>query len=110
MAMLLTDRTLAAAPEGVPGSVLVRLSGPLTAATAGAARTRFQECADRGDRSVVVDLLGVSALDACGVAALLDGQRRLVAHGGGMALRVNRIVSHALKASGTIAVFQVYGG
>jgi anti-anti-sigma factor len=110
MAMLLTDDMRTAAADGLSGPVRVRLSGPLTAATAGAARTRLRECADRGDRSVVVDLLGVSALDACGVAALLDGQRRLVAHGGGMALRVNGIVSHALKASGTIAVFQVYSG
>ena len=108
--MVLTDGTLAAAPDGVPGSVRVRLSGPLTAATAAAARIRFHECAARGDRSVVVDLQAVSALDASGVAALLDGQRRLVAYGGGMALRINRVVGRALKASGTIAAFQVYSG
>ncbi|MGH7356331.1 MAG: hypothetical protein ACRELS_17375 [Candidatus Rokuibacteriota bacterium] len=49
-------------------------------------------------------------LDACGVAALLYGQRALDAEGGRLVLRANRMMAWALKESGTVPAFELWNG
>ena len=80
------------------------LGGELTAATAGEPATA------RGETKVILDLQAVAAMDACGVAALLYGQRALDAEGGRLVLRANRIVARVLMESGTIPAFEIWNG
>ena len=96
----------------VPPDELVRarFGGELTAATAGRLRGLFRAAVERGDTKVILDLQAVTAMDACGVAALLYGQRALDAEGGRLMLRANRIVAWALKESGTIPAFEIWNG
>ncbi len=85
----------------------LRLQGAITAGTSQRVRRRFQEHAEH-EAGLLVDLQGVTALDATGVAALLGAQRAVRRHEHGvLVLRPNRIVSEALKHSGTITAFQV---
>jgi anti-anti-sigma factor len=91
------------APDGLPQ---LRLTGPLTAATAPMLRARVQDALARGESRLLVDLQGVTGLDAAGIAALLDAHRQLQARTGGtLVLRTNPIVCRALKETGTITVF-----
>jgi len=99
------DRATPAAegPEGLPR---LRLTGPLTAATAPLLRARVREAVAQGQARLLVDLESVTGLDAAGLAALLDAHRLLQARTGGtLVLRANPIVCRALKETGTIAVF-----
>ena len=59
-------------------------------------------------RPVVVDLEAVTAIDAGGIAALLNRQRAIEAAAGRMFLRLNPMVTWALKRSGTIAAFRLW--
>lgn len=89
----------------------LRFEGPLTAATAPRVRALIRERALRGDVRLLVDLQAVTALDAAGLAALLDGQRIVESYAeGALVLRPNRIVRQALKESGTIAAFALWNG
>lgn len=90
--------------------VRARFGGELTAATAGRLRSLFRESVGRRETKLILDLQAVTALDACGVAALLYGQRALDAEGGRLVLRANRIVARALKESGTIPAFEIWNG
>jgi anti-anti-sigma factor len=87
----------------------LRLHGPITAATSRRVRQLFQEHADH-EAGLLVDLQGVTALDATGVAALLEAQRAVRREHGVMVLRPNQIVSDALRHSGTISAFVLWNG
>jgi anti-anti-sigma factor len=100
---------LAVAPR--PGSSHLRVDGPLTAATAPALRARVREAARQGRTLTAIDLQAVTALDAAGIAALLDARRVLEAQTGGtLVLRANRLVCRALRDTGTIVAFALWTG
>lgn len=89
----------------------LRFTGPLTAATAPALRRRVRHALASGHARLVIDLQAVTALDAAGIAALLDAHRTLLAQTGGtLVLRANALVCRALKDSGTIAAFALSHG
>jgi len=89
----------------------VRLTGPLTAATASTVGARVRQAIAGGQARLVLDLQAVTALDAAGIAALLDVRRTLLARAGGtLVLRTNGIVCRALKGSGTITAFALSNG
>ncbi len=98
-------------PQAGAGDDLVhlRLGGPLTTATAQRVRNLIRGYAKLGDVRLLVDLEAVPAIDASGIAALLDGLKVIEAHERGiMVLRVNKTVSRALKESGTISAFRLW--
>jgi anti-anti-sigma factor len=100
----------AAAPAPT-GLERLHVRGALTAATAPALRARVRDVAGRGLARMELDLQAVTALDAAGVAALLDARRVLEAQTGGtLVLRANRLVCRALRTTGTIAVFALWTG
>jgi anti-sigma B factor antagonist len=95
-------------PEGLPR---LRVAGALTAATAPALRARVRDAVGRGHARMVIDLQAVTALDAVGIAALLDARRVLEARTGGtLVLCANRVVCRALKETGTITAFALWTG
>ncbi len=99
--------------DGVPRAagelVHLRLRGPLTVSTAPRLRDLICAYTAAADRRLLVDLEGVTAVDASGIAALLDGQRAVAATpAGGMFLRLNPTVTRALKRSGTLPAFRVW--
>jgi len=99
------------AAEALDGLPRVRFAGPLTAGTASTLRARMRHALARAEAGIVVDLQAVTALDAAGIAALLDARRSLRAQAGGtLVLRANAIVCRALKESGTIAAFALSSG
>lgn len=99
----------AAALDGV---ACLRLAGPLTAATAPSLRARVcQAVHDYREARLLIDLQAVTAVDAAGVAALLEAQRILAAQTGGtLVLRANAVVCRALRDTGTIASFALWNG
>ena len=93
------------------GLTHLRLAGPLTAATSAGARQTLRESAHRSEFRLLVDLQDVTALDASGIAALLDGRRAIEGHAQGvMLLRANGLVIRALKQTGTLGVFDFSTG
>jgi anti-anti-sigma factor len=89
----------------------MRLAGPITAATSAGAREALRESARRSDFKLLVDLQDVTALDASGVAALLEGRREIDGHAeGAMVLRANRLVIRALRQTRTLGVFDFCAG
>jgi anti-sigma B factor antagonist len=89
----------------------LRVDGALTAATAPALRARVRDAAGQGRARMELDLQAVTALDAAGVAALLDARRVLEAQTGGtLVLRTNGLVCRALRITGTIAAFALWTG
>jgi anti-anti-sigma factor len=88
----------------------VRLEGRLTALEAPALRAAIRDCAGR--RLVIIDLRDVTAVDAAGLAALLDGRRMVEGEhpGSTLLLRVGAVVRRALQVSGTIGAFQIARG
>lgn len=97
------------AARALAGFTRVRLRGPITATTAHTVRALIRGALRLDDVKVLVDLQAVTALDVSGIAALLEGGRMVAARdGGSMVLRVNRIVSRALKESGTVSAFRVW--
>ena len=103
------QRTAAAdAPDGLPR---LRLTGPLTAATASVLPMRVREAVQQGQARLLVYLEGVTGLDAAGLAALLDAHRLFAARTGGtLVLRANPTVCRALRETGTISLFTVTTG
>lgn len=110
---------LVAAGSDTPGPVRgpgdrqesVRLWGALTAATAVEIRERIRRCARRKPARLLIDLESVRAIDAAGVATLLDAQRAMgIGDAGLVVLRVNATVRRALKESGTIEAFTFWNG
>ena len=101
----------AAVQEGVAGLGQLRLTGPLTAVTAPALRSRVSEAVRHGQVHMVIDLQAVTALDTAGIAALLEARRVLEAQPSGtLVLRANAVVCRALKDTGTIAAFALWTG
>jgi anti-sigma B factor antagonist len=99
------------AVEALEGLTRLRLTGPLTAATAPQLRSRVRDALRRSGPRLMMDLQAVTGLDAAGLAALLDARRLLHARTGGtLVLRANAIVCRALKESGTIAAFALLHG
>jgi anti-anti-sigma factor len=96
------------APQGL---VRLRLAGALTAVTAPSLRTRVREEARQGQSRMLIDLQAVTAVDAAGIAALLEARRVLEAQPGGtLVLRANDVVCRALRDTGTIAAFALWTG
>jgi anti-anti-sigma factor len=105
------DRRPQAANALVKGLTHLRLAGPITAATSAEARETLRQSARRSDFKLLVDLEDVTALDASGVAALLDGRREIDGHAQGiMMLRANGLVIRALKQTRTLGAFDLYIG
>jgi anti-anti-sigma factor len=104
------ERTdLDAGARELDGFVRLRLRGPITAARAAEVRDFIRRCVAAGDTRVLIDLQAVTALDACGIAVLLEGTKRVaLEENGALVLLVNRTVSRALKASGTVSAFRVW--
>ena len=104
----------AASPHDVPaanGLGRLRLAGPLTAVTAPSLRTRVREVARQGQIRMLIDLQAVTAVDAAGIAALLEARRVLEAQPGGtLVLRANDVVCRALRDTGTITAFALWTG
>jgi anti-anti-sigma factor len=97
-----------APPQGL---FRLRLAGPITAATSAGAREALRESARRSDFKLLVDLQDVTALDASGVAALLEGRREIDGHAQGvMVLCANRLVIRALRQTRTLGVFDLCAG
>jgi|RhiMetdeSRZDD1v2_1073273.scaffolds.fasta_scaffold10096_7 anti-anti-sigma factor len=97
------------APAGV---ACLRVAGPLTAVTAPGFRARVRQAVDDyGQARLLIDLNGVTAVDAAGIAALLDARRVLEAQTGGtLVLRANAVVCRALRDTGTYAAFALWNG
>ncbi len=105
------DRQAPLTSQALDGLTRLRLTGPLTAATAPQLRAQVRDAMDRGRARLMVDLQAVTGLDAAGVAALLHARRTLHAQAGGtLVLRANAIVCRALKDSGTITAFALSNG
>jgi anti-anti-sigma factor len=104
--------TTPAGASALDGVARLRLIGPLTAVTAPSLRARIRQAAqDYGEGRLLIDLHAVTAIDAAGVAALLEARRVLEAQTGGtLALRANDVVCRALKDTGTIAAFALLTG
>ncbi len=68
------------APDGE--HTTVRVAGELDMATAPLLVAEIVALVERRHQHVVVDLAGVTFCDAAGLAAVLDGRRRLAGHGG----------------------------
>jgi anti-anti-sigma factor len=95
----------------VKGLTHLRLAGPITAATSARTREALRESARRSDFKLLVDLQDVTALDASGIAALLEGRRAIDGHAQGvMVLRANGLVIRALKQTRTLSAFDVCVG
>lgn len=94
------------------GVTCLRLAGPLTAVTAPSLRARVRQAVDDyGEARLLIDLHGVTAIDAAGIAALLDARRVLETQTGGtLVLRANAVVCRALKDTGTYAAFALWNG
>jgi len=98
------------APTG-NGLERLRLAGPLTAVTAPDLRARIREAVAGGRTRLMIDLQGVTALDASGIAALLEARRVLEAQPSGtLVLCANAVVCRALKDTGTITAFALSPG
>jgi anti-sigma B factor antagonist len=100
-----------AADRATTGPERLRLAGPLTAVTAPALRAQIRQAVADGRTRLVIDLRAVTALDAAGIAALLEARRVLEAQPSGtLALRANDVVCRALKDTGTITAFALWTG
>lgn len=99
-------------PRVVPAApplARLRVGETLTAATAPGLRAMLRSYADQGCVRLLVDLEAVAAIDAAGLAALLDGRNLLEGRpGGALLLRLNPAMRGALQRSGTIDAFRVW--
>ncbi|MGH2399219.1 MAG: STAS domain-containing protein [bacterium] len=110
-AMALQEREERVSDDALDGLTRLRLSGPLTAATAPQLRALLGKAAAESAPRLLLDLQAVTAVDAVGVAALLNVRRLVAAQERGvMVLRPNRIVERALRDSGTLTAFEVWNG
>ncbi len=93
------------------GLARLRFAGPLTAVTAPALRAQVRTAVRDGRTRMLIDLHAVTALDAAGIAGLLEARRVLEAQPSGtLVLRANDEVCRALKDTGTIAAFALWNG
>ena len=103
-----TPADAAQARDGLAG---LRFTGPLVSATAPSLRAGVRTAVRDGQTRLLIDLEAVTALDAAGIAALLEARRVLEAQPSGtLVLRVNEVVGRALKDTGTFAAFAIWNG
>jgi ABC-type transporter Mla MlaB component len=99
------------AAQSLHGPAQLRLAGPRTAVTAPALRAQAGTAVGDGRARMLIDLHAVMALDAAGIAGLLEARRVLEAQPSGtLVLRANGVVCRALKDTGTIAAFALWTG
>ena len=97
--------------QSLAGLARLRFAGPLTTVTAPALRAQVRAAVRDGRTRMLIDLHAVTALDAAGVAGLLEARRVLEAQPSGtLVLRTNGVVCRALKDTGTIAAFALWNG
>ncbi len=90
---------LALGVERHDGTTLVRIAGEVDMASA----PQLRACLLEADGNVVVDLRGVSFLDASGIGVLAEADQRLGLSGGKLTLRQPQgIVRRALEVIGLI--------
>jgi anti-anti-sigma factor len=90
-------------------SLMLRLRGRMTAATAPKLRKLIRQYARSPQPRLILDLQGVTLIDVTGIAALVEASTVIEDGAGGeMLLRLNPTVGRALKGSGTIAAFRLY--
>jgi anti-sigma B factor antagonist len=83
-----------------PAAAIVRVSGEIDLATAGALGERLARIVDGGARRLVVDLGEVRFVDSSILGPLLCTHRRLLARGG--ALRIAGVTERALRVLGIV--------
>lgn len=90
------------AAAGRNGEVVVRVSGEIDIASASLFRERLTEATEEANQNdVVVDLTGVTFMDATGLAVLLHTHRQLEATGRRLMLaRTTRSVARVLEVAG----------
>ena len=84
------------------GKVIVHVHGSVDVDTAEELRDRLSDVIDgQGNRHLVVDLKGVTSIDAAGCAVLVDAVKRMKQHGGEFVLSAPAIdVTHVLDDAG----------
>ncbi|HEU5479784.1 MAG TPA: STAS domain-containing protein [Candidatus Tumulicola sp.] len=92
------------------GETLVfRLRGSLDLATSPTLRAALGEAAEKGTKSIVVDLTQLEFLDSTGLGALIGAHRRAAERGGSVRLIVNDgPIARLLNITGLIRVLAVY--
>ena len=93
-------------PEVSRDFVVVTLPPSITAANAPKVRRLLDGYVALGDVRLVVDLTGVTAIDAAGMAALLGGREAVARAGGVMIVRPSPQILAAFKRSSTIHAFE----
>jgi anti-anti-sigma factor len=111
--MSVSDLAATDVRDGVPQAagklVHLRLRGPLTASTAPRLRSVIDAQANEPQCRLLVDLEAVTAVDASGIALLLEAQRAIEATATGRVfVHANPLVTWALKRSGTITAFRLW--
>ena len=97
--------------QALDGLTRVRFSGAVTAATASQVRARLRRIRQQGHTRVLVDLQAVTRIDAVGIAVLLEARRAFQAVAGvTLVLRANRVVCRALRATKTVAAYELAHG
>lgn len=85
----------------------LRLDGPLTVGRIAGVGRLVEAHVARGVLWLRLDVAGVPAIDACGVAALLRAQAALERAGGALFLRVGPAVERVLKAAHVMPAFRL---
>jgi ABC-type transporter Mla MlaB component len=99
------------AAQSPHGLARLRFAGPLTAVTAPALRSQVRTAVRDRQTRMLIDLYAVTALDAAGIAGLLEAPRVLEARPSGtLVLRANGLVCRALEDRGRIAAFALWTG
>jgi anti-anti-sigma factor len=99
------------AAQALESLTRLRFAGPLTSVTAPSLRAQVRTAVRDGQTRMLIDLQAVTALDAAGIAALLEARRVLEAQPSGtLVLRANGVVCRALKDTGTLAAFALWNG
>jgi anti-anti-sigma factor len=85
--------------------VVVRVEGPLHVPCIGHLTQRVRTLIGRGERHIVLDLAGVSSIDAAGIGELMHIHRLLMAREG--ALRVMNVVRRTRIPLQRVGVFDL---
>jgi anti-sigma B factor antagonist len=81
---LQVDLTFETSECKVGPATVVSVNGEIDVATAPMLRERLQSCIERGDKGLVVDLLGVPFLDSTALGVLVGAAKRLRENGGSL--------------------------
>ncbi|MEU0946845.1 STAS domain-containing protein [Streptomyces canus] len=89
--------------------LVARISGDMDYVTEPVFDHQFQELIARGDRSIVLDMSGVSFCDSAGLNVLLGARRQAEARGATLALAcVPEPVQRTLEMTGVTQLLRVY--